>query len=247
MPRHLPATLLLLFTAFGQLTAQGQEAKGEESPWLFLEASPYLIDQSIQFGREYTSPGFSYGYDTRVMATRQLGSRVALQIGLGIGTRKFQQDSRYGQWWQVQSGRLPVSDPDRFDRVYLNQTYLEIPLRIRAEVLQIGSGALYLRGGTSWKLPLIQSVETYGVSEVSGGTSRIPDEEVSRKMTHLLTAGLGYLVKDANGYRWYLELHFGGSTGTVFDQEVKRGGVREQVYLRSSRIREFGIVGGLGF
>ncbi|PPK85932.1 hypothetical protein CLV84_2845 [Neolewinella xylanilytica] len=238
---------LALITASLSLPAQSNPSpRAEAPPWLFLDSRVSLAFADIRTGSEYTTAENTRSLAVRLMARKHLSPWLSAGGGLGLGNRSFRLASTYDRY--LRQNFPPNTFPDEidwFNRLEYSDLHLEVPLDIRAEVLGVGPGALYLRTGTAWLIPLHTRNENYRVYDNRPEPALMPEARLNSPITNILSTGIGFIAKDRPDYRWYLELNYDWSTSDTVravppDQQDSRSR-----HFPDLRARQLGILFGI--
>ncbi len=237
-PILLTFCILLLYT----LPATAQVADSTNR-W-FFENATYAVLSQLTTGAEYTTDRTGRGNTTRLLYRAPLGRRFNVAAGLGLAVQQLRQRSTLDRFL------CETNSPDcRSTSVdFVNANYasfaLEIPLQLRYFFRRQQAGP-YLLGAAAVQLPLFRSYDVFQV-DLNTNETFVDEGEVRSKAVSYLSAGVGYQFRSSHRFAWYLEAVVGGSTGNVIE-DAGIGGGGQLNYLRSARVRQLGLTGGLNF
>ncbi|WP_116105000.1 hypothetical protein [Lewinella sp. IMCC34191] len=246
---HLRLFLMLFFAlSFSLYAQQNPSSEIEDSPWLFLEGRVSWVFTKIVTGRDYTTSENQSSQSVRLLARRNLGQHVGIGAGFGLGTRSFRLASTYDRYVRQNfPPNTPGDEINWFNRLDYSDMYVELPLEVRASLIPIGKGRIYLKGGTTWLIPVHTRNSNYRVLENQPEPTLMPDARLESPVTNFLNAGIGFLVKDDPAYEWYLELCYDwAAASTVRPVEPDQQDPRSR-HFPELRAQQVGILFGIGF
>lgn len=244
-----PNLLLLVFLLCGtSIVAQSlNPASSPAAPWLFGEVQAAINSADIRTGTEYTTAEYQSKQSVRLIARKYVTSWLSGGAGIGIGTRKFRLASTYDRY--IRENFMP-GRPDAitwYNRLEYSDLHLEIPLELRAEVISVGPGAIYLQVGTSWLIPVVSSNSNNRVLENNPEPALMPDAILESPVTNFVNTGIGFVIKEQERHIWYLELTYGRSTSDTVrpvppDQQDLRS-----LHFPTLRSEQVGVLCGFSF
>ena len=245
MLKSLFATVLLLGSA--HLVAQTEANPEVRSPWLFIEGHYHILRPLVRAGQDYTRAEESGGMSVRLLARQQLNPWLSLAGGVGFASRQFEQFSRYDEVVRFNPPGNPDRQPGYVVRSEYSDLAVSLPVDLRAELFRIGPGKVYLRGGGGWLISVGGDHRNYRVPDNGGEPALQPQGRVTSPSAGFVQGALGFVVREATGHQWYLQLAFYQTTSDVIQSALPNFFDRPRTYLRSMRYQSFGIGGGLGF
>ncbi len=244
-----PSSLLMAFiignfVVYTSLNAQVRDSTDR----IFFENYVFATEGALENGTDFTSSVYSQGNISRLLYRIPMSRRLSVHVGAGLGVRQFSQESTLDQ--QECRRISPAADCSFLDGRYVRANHLsvffELPAQVRYLLGGKGQGP-YLTASTAAQLPVINSVETYAVN-ANRDETLLQDDELTARVSHFLSAGLGWQIRESYRNRWYLELTYSWSTNPVIENTV---GTRRQNlalnYFQTIRARQLGLTGGLNF
>ncbi len=247
---HLRLSSLLFACVIGNsLVHPGLNAQVRDTTdRIFFENYVFATEGGLESGADFTSSVYSLGNISRMLYRIPVSRRLSVHLGAGLGVRGFSQKSALDR--QECRRISPTEDCSFLDGRYVRANHLSVFLELPAQVRYLLGGkgqGPYLTAGTAAQLPIINSVETYAVN-TNGNETLLQDDELTARVSQLLSAGLGWQIRESYRNFWYLELTYSWSTNPVIENTV---GTRRQNlalnYFQTIRARQLGLTGGFNF
>ena len=235
----------LLFFLCSLLYALPATAQVSDTKRWYFENATYAVLSQLATGTDYTSDRISRGSTTRVLYRIPVGRRLSVATGLGLAVQQLRQRSTLDRYLcEINSPACRTTTVDFVNANYASFA-VEAPLQLRYFPGEPGAG-LYLLGAAAIQVPLFGLYDVYEV-DVTTGESFVDKGEIAAQIAPYLSAGVGYQFVNSNRFTWYLEAVVGASTGNVIEDAGGTVAGSQLNYLRSARVRQLGLTGGLNF
>lgn len=243
--RFIALLLLFWLPAIGFTQSSTERSR---AGYFASEIQGLMIFPDVQSGQEYTEGLIDYGLMSRVVRFVPIGKRVSLTAGLGLSLWNIRQENTY-EIYRYEQFPANRDEPNYYHTTEFTQLSLELPLALRFHAIDLPSGNIYVKGGTSLTIPLFDAHWSYRNyrGDINREPSLFPNGDVNNRVGHLLSTGIGYLFTDFNAVNVYFEVDYTWSTNAVIERGAERDKSNRLNYVRDSGIRQVSILVGTSF